>query len=156
MQRRYGSLSMVVPGQFVGLMRWRMQRLGVQRLKRCFVGRGVRRMGLVGGYEHVVVVGVLNSGIEFEIVDEEIVVIIAGTVVVESLPKVQVCFRQQKYVVMKRGDCEYYVLHCVHYSKWIHGVEAKGMRYELQLPMLEEQHSHFQVLHASQSRKIPS
>jgi hypothetical protein len=78
---------MVVLGQFEAQMRWRMQILGERRLKRCVVDREGRKMGLVGGYERVVLVG---AGIGFEIVVEIVDMIIVGTVVVEKCsPKAQ-------------------------------------------------------------------
>jgi hypothetical protein len=91
------------------------------------VGKEVKMVGVVGDCERVVVV-VLNAGIESEIVENEIVVIIAGTVVVESLPMVLEWFHRQKYVAMKRDGCEYYSLHCVHYLRWIHDAEVEEMQ----------------------------
>jgi hypothetical protein len=118
---------MVVLERFAVPMHWRMQRLDGQRSKRCSVGKAVRMVGVVGECEHVVVV-VLNAGIESEIVENETVVIIAGTVVVESLPMVLERFLRQKYVVMKRDRCECYDLHCVRYLTRIHDAEAEGMQ----------------------------
>jgi len=92
------------------------------------VGKEARMVEVVEECERVVVVVVLNAGIESEIVEIGIVVIIVGTVVVESSPKVLEWFLLQKYVVMKRDDCECYDLHCVHYLTPIHDAEAEGMR----------------------------
>lgn len=118
---------MVVLERFAVLMHWRMQRTDGQRWKRCSVGKEVKKAGVVVKRERVVVV-VLNAGIESEIVENGTVVIIAGTVVVESLPMVLEWFPRQRYVVMKRDDCECCDLHCVHYLTRIHDVEAEGMQ----------------------------
>jgi hypothetical protein len=57
---------------------------------------------------------------------------------------------------MKKGGCEYYVQHCVHYSTQIHDVEVEEMRYGLRPPVLRFQHSRLPVLDASRSHKTLS